>query len=88
MSRYLICVSWNHLFTEDGRDVERTTRFAYDVERGAFAVADIQRGHKWHAASPAEMADLRGSLVVANSDAFSSPADWGCTLSDTLPDGD
>lgn len=86
-SRYLVSESWEHIFTEAGREVARITRFAFDIEAMQFVVLDIRRNHKWHAATRVEKADLQESLVEANAGAFDDPADWDCELTDSLPTG-
>jgi hypothetical protein len=88
MARYLLGYGWTHIFSEDGTDRERSTRFAFDTENRTLPVMDITRDNKWRAASDAEKADLLDSLVGANAEALENPEDWDLERSSTLPDWD
>lgn len=88
MGRYLLGYGWTHIFMEDGRQKERSTRFAFDTQTRTLAVMDITRDNKWHAADDVEKADLLDSLVNANPQALENPEDWDIERSDTLPDWD
>jgi hypothetical protein len=85
MTRYLIADGWTHIFTEDGRDRERPTRFVFDRESRSLPVLDIQRENKWRAGTEVEKADLLDSLVDANAEALDAPADWDLVESDSIP---
>lgn len=93
MPRYVIAhcdrevgAGWGHIFTEDGREVERDTRFVYDRDAGRLVHLDILRGNKWREASRAEIEDLEDSLKNANEDALENPADWDLDETDDLPE--
>lgn len=93
MTRYIIADAdaakgsgWLHYFEEEGRFVERETRFAFDRDFGRLAQLDIRRGPKWQAATTDEIANLEDSLVEANPEALVEPEAWGLTVSDELPD--
>jgi hypothetical protein len=89
--RYIIAdpdqgCGWDHIFEEDGRDVERETRFVFDLEEDRLVTADIRRDWKWRAASAEELSDLQDSLVDANRDALDYPDEWALIEDDVLPD--
>lgn len=83
--RYVIAESWTHFFTEDGRDVERETRFVVDVATGGVLDAEVRRDRRWRAMSDAERADLAES-VGANSEFFTPGTEECEEVSDELPD--
>lgn len=74
--RYVSCIGWTHFFSEDGRDVERSTRWVYDREEEAILYLDIQRDQKWRASTLAEREDVADSLVNGNEGCLHRPRDW------------
>ncbi len=88
MARYLEGYEWTHIFVEDGRPRERSTRFVFDTQTRMIPVMDIMRDNKWRGASEAEKDDLLDSLVNANPEAIENPEEWELEQTDVLPDWD
>lgn len=90
MPRYIIADpalgnGWGHIFSENGVERERITRFVFDTDANSLIHVDIQRAAGERAANAAEIADLEDSLKNANSDALDDPDSWGLIASDALP---
>lgn len=77
---------WSHFFIEDRKEVERDTRFVYDMDERTLVSADVKRGNKWHAMSRDEKEDLTDSLENANWKALEEPDGYGLVNSDDLPE--
>ena len=86
--RYVSSFGWTHIFSEDGREVERETRWIYDRETKALVILDIKRDQKWREASDAEKADVLDSLVNGNPGCLDNPDDWDFEVSAELVDWD
>jgi hypothetical protein len=89
MPRYIIADpasghGWGHIFSENGAERERMTRFVFDTETTSLIHVDVD--HTGLAtATDGEIADLEDSLKNANSEALEAPEAWGLIGADTLP---
>jgi hypothetical protein len=89
MPRYVIADpdsgnGWGHIFSENGTERERMTRFVFDTETASLIHVDVD--HMGLAtATEVETSDLEDSLKNANSEALEAPEAWGLIGADTLP---
>lgn len=83
--RYVSCGAWTHIFSEDGREIERTTRWVYDRQETCLLFMDIRRDQKWRYAVHAEIEDVFDSLVNGNPGCLDNPQDWDFDESDAPP---
>lgn len=82
--RYLVSEGWGHLFGPGNH--ETIVRFVFDrAESRIIFMEYLEAGH-WHAASSSNIAEVQDSLLNANSEALTTPDDYGCTNSDALPE--
>lgn len=85
-TRY-ICGEWSHIF--GGGQGETGTRILLEADTQKLIRLDVQASRaiydSYRAGSDDELADVQDTLVNANAELFDNPADFGLTLTDTLP---
>lgn len=68
---------WEHIFDEDGKQVKRNCRFAYDIRSETIVSAFVLVDGEWVEGGHSVRWELEDSLRNANPGALDEPADFG-----------